>query len=297
MRGISSSKSAIPKASVLPQLIPWILISPALAIVILVFGRTMFSVIRMSFNDWVPPKFYIDGFVATHYAHLVTDPVIREAVWNTFVLSVVASVASVVLAYVLALIVWLKPAKWRLAIIGMMLCPLLISEISIIFGWWLFLPRNGLLSYALVSTGLLHEKISLLYTEGAAFIGLIYVILPFSFFILLSVMDRQDKQLLEASSDLGASPLITFREVLLPLTWRGIVLALSQAFIWAMGIYATPSALGPDTLWTVGQLIQEQMIGRSNWPMASAMAVAMVFAVLLLMIGARLLGGKEPGRG
>jgi len=297
VKGISSAESSIPRTSVLPNLVPWILISPALAIVLLVFGRTIFSIIRMSFNDWIPPKFYVDGFVATHYAHLVTDPVIREAVWNTLVLSVGASAASVVLAYVVALIVWLKPAKWRLAIVGMMLCPLLISEVSIIFGWWLFLPRNGLLSYALVSTGLLHEKISLLYTEGAAFIGLIYVILPFSFFILLSVMDRQEKQLLEASSDLGASPLITFHEVLLPLTWRGIVLALSQAFIWAMGIYATPSALGPDTLWTVGQLIQEQMIGRSNWPMASAMAVAMVIAVLLLMTGARLLGGKEPGLG
>lgn len=297
MRGISSVESSTPGASVVPNLVPWVLISPALAIVCLIFGRTMFSITRMSFNDWIPPKLYIDGFVAKHYVHVFSDPIIREAVWNTLVLSVGASAASVFLGYVLALIVWLRPAKWRLAIVGMMLCPLLISEISIIFGWWLFLPRNGLLSYALVSTGLLHEKISLLYTEGAAFLGLIYVILPFSFFILLSVMDRQEKQLLDASSDLGASSLITFWEVLLPLTWRGIVLALSQAFIWAMGIYATPSALGPDTLWTVGQLIQEQMISRSNWPMSSAMAVAMVIAVLLLMTGARLLGGKEPDRG
>lgn len=277
-----------------PPAVAWILLAPALAITFLVFGRTLFAMARMSFNDRVPPKFYTEGFVFDHYVTVATDPVIREALWNTLVLSVLAASCTVVIGYVLSLLVWLRPARWRFGLIALMLCPLLISEISIIFGWWLFLPKNGLLSYLLVSSGLMAEKRSMLYTEFAAFFGLIYVILPFSFFILLSVLDRQDKRLLEAASDLGASPLVAFREVLLPLTWRGFLVALSQALIWAMGIYATPSALGPDTLWTLGKLVQEQMIGRSNWPMASALAMAMVLAVLAMMLLTRLMNGKEP---
>ena len=104
------------------------------------------------------------------------------------------------------------------ALIHLALCPLLISEISIIFGWWMFFPKNGLLSYALVSSGLITDKISLMYTEFAAFVGLTYVTLPFCFFILLSIFDGIDKKVLEASADLGAAPLRTFHEVLLPLT-------------------------------------------------------------------------------
>src|SRR5690606_34606503 len=162
---------------------------------------------------------------------------------------------------VFALLVWLKPARWRLLFIGLALCPLLISEISIIFGWWMFFPKNGLLSYALVSAGVLEDGISLMYTEFAALVGLVYLTLPFCFFIMLSIFDGIDRRVLEASADLGAGPARTFREVLLPLTRSGILIAFAQSFIWAMGTYATPSALGPNTLWTIGYLVQEQMLG------------------------------------
>lgn len=271
----------------------WLLLAPSLLLLVLVFARTVACVVRMSFNGWTPPSFYVEDVVLDHYVRLATDPLIREAAFNTVVLAFQAALTSVVLAYVMTLIVWLRPKRFRLTVIGLMLCPLLASEISIIFGWWLVLPRNGLLSYMLVGSGLVSEKINLLYTEFAAFLGLVYAILPYSFFILLSVIDRQDRLLIEASADLGASPLSTFREVVLPLTWRGVVLAFSQALIWAFGIYATPSALGPDTLWTMGQRIQEEMIGRANWPLASAIAVAMIAAIALLLVVMRTMEPKE----
>lgn len=157
------------------------------------------------------------------------------------------------------------------------------AEIAIIFGWWMFFPRNGLLSYALLSMGLITDKISLMYTEFAAFVGLIYVTLPYCFFILLSIFDGIDKRMIEASADLGAPPFTTFREVLLPLTWTGVLVAFSQSFIWTMGTYATPSALGPDILWTMGYLIQEQMLGKHNWPMAAALSMILVLGVAAVM--------------
>jgi ABC-type spermidine/putrescine transport system permease subunit I len=126
-----------------------------------------------------------------------------------------------------------------------------------------------------------------MYTEFAAFVGLVYLILPFSFFIMLSVFDGIDKKTLEASADLGGGPIRTFYEVLLPLTKNGIFVASAQSFIWAMGTYATPSALGPNTLWTVGYLIQEQMLGRQNWPLASALGMALAVGVMVVMLLSR----------
>lgn len=285
--------AAAAKARRTERLMPWALMSPALVIAIIFFGIPMLLMLRMSFNEHAPQRLYVPGFTFRHYAQLLTEERFVTSIWTTVKLSLLASLATLVIGYAFALLVWLKPARWRLAFIGLALTPLLISEISIIFGWWMFFPRNGLLSYALLSVGLISDKISLMYTEFAAFVGLVYVTLPFCFFILLSIFDAIDKRLIEASGDLGARPFTTFYEILLPLTRNGILVAFAQSFIWAMGTYATPSALGPDTLWTIGYLIQEQMMGKSNWPLSSAFSMILVVAVAIVMIFVRSLNAER----
>jgi ABC-type spermidine/putrescine transport system permease subunit I len=268
------------------RLAPWLLMTPALAIAILFFGVPTLVMLRMSFNLHPDGRLYVPGFTLENYTSLVSDEMFLTALWTTVKLALMSSLFTVVIGYFFALLVWLKPARWRMLFIALAVCPLLISEISVIFGWWMFFPKNGLLSYALVSSGLMSDKISLMYTEFAAFVGLVYLSLPFCFFILLSIFDGIDRRLLESSADLGATPLRTAYEVLLPLTRAGVLVAFAQSFIWTIGSYATPSALGPDTLWTIGYLIQEQMLGKHNWPKAAAfsMVVAAGVAVVMMLI-------------
>ncbi len=277
-------------------LTPWLLMAPALAIAIAFFGLPIAFMARMSFNEHIDERFYVTGFTFDNYAALLTDPTFSSALWTTMRLAFISSVFTVIIGYIFAMLVWLKPNHWRLLFIALALCPLLISEISIIFGWWMFFPKNGLLSYALVSSGLITDKISLMYTEFAAFVGLTYVTLPFCFFILLSIFDGIDKRLLEASADLGAPPVKTFWEVLLPLTKGGIAAAFAQSFIWSVGSYATPSALGPDTLWTIGYLIQEQMLGKHNWPRAAAFSIVLTIGVAVVMLIIRMLTSKRTAQ-
>lgn len=266
------------------RLVPWALIAPALVIALVFFGLPILNTLRMSFNLHVDQRVYVPGFTLDQYWMLVKNPVFSGSILTTVKLSLICAFSAVTIGYGFALLVWISPPLWRLGFIGLALCPLLISEISIIFGWWMFFPKTGLLSHALLAAGLIEDRFSLMYTEFAALVGLTYLTLPFSFFIILSILDGMDKRLLEASSDLGAGPLTTFREVMLPLTWPGMLVAFAHAFIWAMGTYATPSALGPDTLWTVGFLVQEQMLGRHNWPMASALAIVLVVGVACIML-------------
>lgn len=287
------SEMARRRAGLRARLTPWLLMAPALLIAVAFFGLPIAFMARMSFNEHIDQRFYVPGFTFESYAAMLTDQTFRGALLTTMRLAFVSSIVTVVVGYAFAMLVWLKPKRWRLAFIALALCPLLISEISIIFGWWMFFPKNGLLSYALVSSGLITDKISLMYTEFAAFVGLTYVTLPFCFFILLSIFDGIDKKVLEASADLGAGPLRTFREVLLPLTKGGIAAAFAQSFIWAVGTYATPSALGPDTLWTIGYLIQEQMLGKHNWPRAAAFSIVLTIGVALVMVIVRTLTSKR----
>lgn len=262
---------------------PWLLLFPALVIVLIFFGLPTLYMARMSFNLSEGSKLYTPGLSWANYQTVFSNTVFVAAIWTTLKLALMASAVTLVIGYLFALLVWLKPTRWRLILIGLALCPLLISEIAIIFGWWMFFPKNGLLSFALTNSGLIKDKISLMYTEFAAFVGLVYLTLPFCFFILLSILDGIDKRILEAAADLGASSLTILREVLLPLTRNGLLVAFSQCFIFTMGTYATPSALGPDTLWTMGFLIQEQMLGRNNWPLASALSMVLVILVGVMM--------------
>jgi len=258
--------------------------APALAIAVLFFGLPTLFMFRMSFNLHTDGRLYVPGFTLENYTDLLGDQMFLTALWTTVKLAFMSSIFTVVISYLFVLLVWLKPARWRMLFIALAICPLLISEISVIFGWWMFFPKNGLLSYALVSSGLISDKISLMYTEFAAFVGLVYMSLPFCFFILLSIFDGIDKRLLEGSADLGAGPLRTAYEVLLPLTRAGMLVAFAQSFIWTIGSYATPSALGPDTLWTIGYLIQEQMLGKHNWPKAAAFSMVVAAGVAIVMV-------------
>lgn len=266
------------------RLAPWLLMAPALCIALLFFGLPALFMARMSFNLRPDERLYVPGFTLDHYAGLLSDETFLTAFWTTVKLAFLASLVTVALGYAFALLVWLKPARWRILLTALAVCPLLISEISVIFGWWMFFPKNGLLSFALVSSGLSGDKVSLMYTEFAAFVGLVYLSLPFCFFILLSLFDGIDKSLLEGSADLGARPLRTAWEILLPLTRTGLAVAFAQSFIWTIGSYATPSALGPDTLWTVGHLIQEQMLGKHNWPKAAAFSMVLAAGIAVLML-------------
>jgi len=275
---------AAKRARFIEKLAPWALIAPALVVAGIFFAVPAIYMARMSFNLKTGQTAYEPGFTFDHYIKLLTDEIYLGAIWTTIWLSLSTAIVTLIIGYGFALFAWLRPAKMRLVLLGIALCPFLISEISIILGWYLFLPRNGLLSYALLNAGLISEKITLLYTKFAALVGLVYLTLPFCFFILLSIFDGIDRRVLEASADLGARPLRTFTEVLLPLTRTGILVAFAQAFIWAMGTYVTPTYLGPDTLWTIGFMVQEQMQSRHNWPLAAAFAMILVLIVVVVMI-------------
>lgn len=289
----TTAVAGAPRASRARWLVPMLMLSPALLIAVVFFGIPALAMVRMSFNLHVDQRLYVPGFTFQNYVDLLGNPLFRGAVWTTIRLSLTACLVTVAISYTFALLAWLQPPRWRLYMIGLALCPMLISEVSIVFGWWMFFPKNGLLSYILLESGLITDKVSLMYTEMTALVGLIYLSLPFCFFILLSIFDGIDRILLESSADLGARPLVTFWEILLPLTRTGILVAFSQSFIWAMGTYATPTALGPDTLWTMGFLIQEQMLSKHNWPLASAFAIVLVAIISVVIIASRRLMEKR----
>jgi len=134
--------------------------------------------------------------------------------------------------------------------------------------------------------GLLEERFTpftFLGTETGVVIGIVYVSLPFAILPLYSVLERMDKSLLEASLDLGAGQLTTFRRVLLPLALPGVVSATIITFIPALGQFLTPDLLGRGQVDMIANVIERQFKGANDWPYGAAISMVLLYATFLLL--------------
>ncbi|MBS0235040.1 MAG: ABC transporter permease [Proteobacteria bacterium] len=288
----------LPRRSAMSALtanVPWLLV-PALIFIVFVFGWPLLYLLRMSFNAHSGATVFVEAWTLENYLAVLTEPAMLTEIAKTVYISLVTAGVTVVAAFFFAQFVWLRDGSTRLIFLAVALGPMLISEVSVIIGWRIFFPYNGLLSYALVSTGLSQQKTNLLGTELAAVVGLSYISVSYCFFSILSVLNGIDRGLLTASADLGASPVRTFFTVLLPLAKGGIAAAFTQAFVFTMGIYATTNALGPDSLWTVPYEIQLQMLTRRNWPMAAALSVVLIAIIAFAALLTQWLRHRKGGR-
>lgn len=162
--------------------------------------------------------------------------------------------------------------------------PFFVSLIVRLFAWVLILRPTGFLNQALMGTGLISEPLQIIFTDTAVIIGMTYVFIPFMFLPLYASIEKLDMSLLEASSDLGATRLQTFRRVILPLTLPGIIGGSIIVFIPALGNFIVPSLLGGAKVLMIGNLIEQQFLSARNWPFGSALGMIVMAAILVLLV-------------
>ena len=150
---------------------------------------------------------------------------------------------------------------------------------------WMFLLRDtGLINTVLQKLGLIHEPLPLLYNDGAVILGLVYGYLPFMVLPLYATLERIDRALIEASADLGAGPWQTLAHVIVPLSGPGIRAGAVLVFIPCLGAYLTPDLLGGGKSVMIGNLIQNQFTTARDWPFGSAVSLALMAIVMVLLI-------------
>jgi spermidine/putrescine transport system permease protein len=149
---------------------------------------------------------------------------------------------------------------------------------------WLFLLRDtGLVNTALLGLGVIREPLSLLYNNGAVLLGLVYGYLPFMILPLYATLERLDPALLEAAADLGARPLPALLRVVVPLAGPGVRAGSILVFIPCVGAFLTPDLLGGGKTVMIGNLVQNQFTTARDWPFGSAVSLALMAIVVLLV--------------
>jgi putrescine transport system permease protein len=211
---------------------------------------------------------------------------LRESLYvDTFLYSVkVAAVSTfwcLLIGYPMAYAIARSKPSTRNLLLMLIILPFWTSFLLRVYAWVGLLKTNGVINNTLLALGLIDQPLTLLYTDFAVYIGIVYSYLPFMILPLYSNLEKHDLTLLEAAADLGARPFKAFLKVTLPLSMPGIVAGCLLVFIPAVGEFVIPSLLGRTDQLMIGTVLSAQFFGARNWPVAGAVAIVLLLVLLL----------------
>jgi putrescine transport system permease protein len=195
--------------------------------------------------------------------------------------ALVTTILCLLIGYPFAYFMARSPIERRPALLMLVMLPFWTSFLLRIYAWKGILETNGLLNNFLLWLGVIHEPIHMMHTKFSLILGMVYTYLPFMILPLYSNLVKLDNRFLEASADLGATPLQTFWRITIPLSKAGIIAGSMLVFIPCIGEFVIPELLGgPETL-MIGRVLWDEFFSNNDWPRASAVAVVMILLIIV----------------
>lgn len=213
----------------------------------------------------------------------VFNPLYLKIFGESIIVSGVTTILCILIGYPFTYFVAQKTTIKKTVFMAMVVVPFLVSSLIRLFSLINLLRKDGIINSFLLKLGLINEPLQLVYNTTGVMIGLVYMLLPFMILPLYSSIEKLDKSLLEACSDLGAKPVTTFFRVTLPLTMPGIFAGTILVFIPALGLFFVTDLLGGSKIQLVGNVIRNQFITARNWPLGGALSIFLILITLLLV--------------
>lgn len=217
------------------------------------------------------------------------DPLYAGIFWSSARVALVTTLVSLLIAYPAAYRIALMPKRRQLACLILVMMPLWSNYLIRTYAWMVLLNSEGLINRLLLAGGIVEAPLPLLYNDFAIVVGLVYSYAPFMILALYSSISKLGPDLREASADLGASPVMTFWRVTLPLTVPGIAAGCVFVFVLSIGNFVTPDLLGGGKRTMIGNLIYAQFLTARDWPFGSAIATIVIGIMMLLLTAQALL--------
>jgi spermidine/putrescine transport system permease protein len=255
-------------------------------------GIPLALILVMSFGTPTGSGTFAYTFTAANYVRFA-DPLYVRILIDSFVVATVVTLITLLLGYPLAYYIAGRPPHTRNRWLFMVIVPFWTSMLIRTYGWIFLLRGNGLINTLLISLHLTSEPLNLLYTEGAAILGLVYMLLPFMVLPIYTSVEKLDPGLIRAAYDLGARPARTFRTVVLPLTMPGVAAGSVLVMIPSIGLFYVADLLGGAKTVLIGNLIQQQFTSAGDWPFGSAASIILSALTLVLIFIYLRNGGKE----
>ena len=257
------------------------------------FVLPMATIVLLSFWRVVDYDIVAD-FTLANYQKLFR-PLYLDVFWRTIKVSLLVTVISLLIGYPVAYYLARKTRRFRVTLLVLVILPLWTSYLVRTYAWMLILGTKGAVNKGLQAVGLTSEPISwLLYSDFAVTLALVHIYVPYLILPLYSVLEKLDPSLFEAAKDLGGGRWRTFWHVTLPLSLPGVATGCLFVFIPSMGSFVTPELLGGTRSILIGSIVAQQFGVAFEYPLGSAMALA-IMGIILLAAVALLRAGRPAG--
>lgn len=257
---------------------------PALIWQILFFYIPLFLLIFSSFLQ-ITESGVIEGVTLGKMALFIT-PTYLGVIAASLLMAFSNAIICLAVGYPLAYFIAFAGKKFKSILLFLLIVPFWTNFLLHVYAWFFVLEKEGFLNNLLRGLGIIHEPIHFLNTMFATMIMMVYYYLPFMVLPLYSALERFDYRLIEASLDLGASSMQTFRRILLPLTLRGVRAGFFLVFIPSFGEFAIPELMGGDKRMFVGSVVSHYILGEETGSLGAAFTVV---SCLILLISAIIL--------
>jgi spermidine/putrescine transport system permease protein len=213
----------------------------------------------------------------------VFDPLYAGVFLNSARIAAITTAIAILIAYPAAYAISRAPRARQPILLFLAVLPFWSNYLIRTYAWIVLLNREGLFNGILSQAGYQGEPLSMLYTEGAVIIGLVYNYLPFVILAIYSSLSRLDPELSEASRDLGGGAIRTFLRVTLPLTLPGVAAGGVFIFVLSIGNFVTPALLGGGRFQMIGNLVYDQFLTANDWPFGAALGMILILAMIILL--------------
>ena len=246
------------------------------AMIIIPMILILFYAFTIEGNDVVSIKFSLENFT-----RFVTDTTFLRVVGKSLWIAFLTTIISIIMGYPVAYIISKARGNHGIILILLLTLPTWINMLVRTYAWMGILQEGGMLSKLLAFLGF--PGVSLLYTDFAVTLGMVYNFLPFMILQIHTSLAKMDNSLLEEAADLGASRFQSFWRVTFPLSLPGVVSGITLVFLPAVSSFFIPKLLGGGQYVLVGNVIESQFLTAGDWNFGSAISLIMAVIIIFSM--------------
>ena len=274
----------------------FIFITPVILYTLLLIVLPLLYILTISFfkSDFYGGMIY--DFTLENYKELFNLVYLRIFI-NSIVIALVTTLICILISYPFVLAISHKRKKAQQIIMTLVMVPFLTNSLIRMYGWIVLLRKSGAINELLLNFNIIDNPLSLMYNNIGIIIGMVYTFIPFMILPLYNAVSNIDKYTLEAASDLGASKIKRFFNIILPQTLSGLFNGAIMVFTPALGCFFIIDILGGGKIMILGNLIKNQFLTARNWPFGAAISVFLILLTTILILIYKKIGGKMDDLG
>ncbi len=235
-------------------------------------------------EGWAGLKTFLAALDIENFQFLTSDDLYWKAYLSSLQIAAVSTLLALLVGYPIAYGMARADEAWRPTLLMLVILPFWTSFLIRVYSWMGILSQEGYLNQLLLGLGIVDAPLTILNTNAAVYIGIVYTYLPFMILPIYATLERMDASLLEAAEDLGCSRLQAFWLITIPLSKSGIIAGCFLVFIPVIGEFVIPSLLGGSGTLMIGKVLWEEFFSNRDWPVASAVAVILLLILIVPII-------------